>query len=180
MRLKGRSFLTDEGWKNKANNEKLDISEGPGKSCLERQIFFCWVRRISLLWEILEVFCVYSTWLCLLKGYFAYFPFSIFNYYKPLKLYMVIYTKLLQLSLLNIYGKLWIIKYLSFRGKAHKSSLKIIWLSNLFFFLFIYFFERDIFFIFFSPFTGAELKNTFAHYIIDALKWSVPKHVITV
>ncbi|KAF3828485.1 hypothetical protein GH733_001898 [Mirounga leonina] len=25
---------------------------------------------------------------------------------------------------------------------------------------------------------GAELKNTFAHYIIDALKWSVPKHLL--
>lgn len=117
MRLKGRSFLTDEGWKNKANNEKLDISEGPGKSGLERQIFFCWVRRISLLWEILEVFCVYSTWLCLLKGYFAYFLFSIFIYYKPLKLYMVIYTKLFQLRLLNIYGKLWII--LNYFKKEH-------------------------------------------------------------
>lgn len=80
----------------------------------------------------------------------------------------------------SIYGKLWIIKYQSFRGRSHKSSLKIIWLSNLFFFLFIYFSDRDIFFIFFSPFTGAELKNTFTHYIIDALKWSVPKHVITV
>ena len=52
-------------------------------------------------------------------------------------------------------------------------------LANLFFFLFVYLFlDRDI--LFFSPFTGAELKNTFAHYIIDALKWSVPKHVITV
>ncbi|KAK4816939.1 hypothetical protein QYF61_025435 [Mycteria americana] len=26
---------------------------------------------------------------------------------------------------------------------------------------------------------GAELKNVFTHYIIDALKWSVPKHIIT-
>lgn len=57
-------------------------------------------------------------------------------------------------------------------------KLKIISLSNLFFFLLIFLIE--VFSLFFPPFTGAELKNTFAHYIIDALKWSVPKHVITV
>lgn len=50
----------------------------------------------------------------------------------------------------------------------------------IYFSFFLHFLDRNIFFIFFPPLTGAELKNTFAHYIIDALKWSVPKHVITV